>query len=105
MNNWPGERSRRHRKPNAETHDPAANLNGASGGSADDDATNVGQDEASPDEPDQDEPEAIGALDEPEQRPRPAPKPARPSIIERFAEGSRVSGRTAKSAFCTKTVA
>ena len=62
------------------------NTNGASDGSPDDDATNVGQDEASTDEPDQDEPEATGRLDEPEPRPRPAPKPAKPSIIERFAK-------------------
>ena len=70
----------------AETDNHAVNTNGASDGSPDYDATNVGQDEASTDEPDQVEPEATGRLDEPEPRPRPAPKPAKPGIIERFAK-------------------
>jgi hypothetical protein len=79
--------------PNASSPDPevyspdqAATLNGSGDASTHTDATDVGEGEAPPDEPDEEAPATMDGLEQPEPRPRPAPKPAKPSLIERFAK-------------------
>jgi hypothetical protein len=80
--------------PEAHSPDQAATLNGAADASAHADATDVGEEEAPPDDPDEEEPGTMDDLEQPEPRSRPAPKPAKPSLMERFAnaQGFRKDG-------------